>query len=206
MEPLKKETRSFDIRKYKRDLRARYKMRRADIPAQQKAQKDAQIHRRVRAHAWYRSCKSLLVYVSISTEVDTRALIEQALADGKQVAVPYCIENSREMHFYIIRSLNDLAPRTFGVPEPMPERTQRLVRFEDSLCILPGLAFDRLGYRLGYGGGYYDRFLSQQYGDGPTMGIAYQCCIHPRLRHGRFDVPCKVLVTEEGVLKTKKKA
>ena len=95
---------------------------RRDMPQAVKEKKDAAIRRGVQSLGQYQICQTLLTFVSTEIEVDTRVLIEQALRDGKRVAVPYCIEGTRQMDFYYIRSMADLVPRTFGVLEPLPEQ------------------------------------------------------------------------------------
>lgn len=190
--------RPYDIRTCKKNLRDRYKAIRKEMPGDDKRVRDARIRGRILHLPEYRGCKTLLCFVSTGIEVDTRRLIQRALADGKAVAVPYCLDGTRTMHFYRIGSLNDLRPRTFGVLEPDPETAQRVTDFRSSICVLPGLAFDTAGYRLGYGGGYYDRFLSKVYHGqgGITVGICYNGCITHKLPRGRYDIPCDILVTE----------
>ncbi|WP_312645194.1 5-formyltetrahydrofolate cyclo-ligase [Hydrogenoanaerobacterium sp.] len=184
-----------DIRIYKTNLRNKYKQLRRDMPPNVKLQHDESIRRRVQSLYQYKNAKTLLTFVSTEIEVDTRTLIADALRQGKQVAVPRCIDGTREMEFYLIDSLDDLAPRTFGVLEPDPGKCVLLTDFTDSVCIVPGLAFDFAGYRLGYGKGYYDRFLS---GYTPTkIGIVYSSCMTQRLQHGRYDVAVNLLVTEK---------
>lgn len=186
----------FDIRQYKRGLRKKYKQIRSEMSPETKKQHDRAILERILAMPLYKQCKTLLCYVSMPAEVDTHALINHALAEGKTVAVPYCVEGEPKMFFYSIDSLSQLVPRTFGVLEPDPEQCVRLEDFSESVCILPGLAFDYQGYRLGYGGGYYDRFLSKVY-TGVKIGICYSQCTRPSLVHGRYDVPCDFLTTEQ---------
>ncbi len=132
--------------------------------------------------------------VKYGNEVDTLGLIERALADGKRVAVPRCIEGSHEMEFYYITGMDDLAPQTFGVLEPVPGRCELVTRYDGSICIVPALAYDRSGFRLGYGAGYYDRFLSRY--PHPKIGITYAHNLCKGLWHGRYDVAVDLVVTE----------
>lgn len=100
------------------------------------------------------------------------------------------------MEFYFIKSMDDLEKGTFGVLEPAPEKCVKAYAFEKALCIVPGLSFDMKGYRLGYGKGYYDRFLSAH----PRlvkMGLCYCSCTCNELIHGRFDVCADMLATEK---------
>ena len=138
--------------------------------------------------------------MSTKIEVDTFRIIERALADGKAVAVPRCVPGTRQMEFYRINSVEELAPGTFGVLEPIPGVHELLHDFSDSLCIVPALSYDWHGYRLGYGKGYYDRFLSKY--EGVMIGICYSDCVQRKLPHGRFDRPVELLVTERYLRRT----
>ncbi len=184
----------FDIRVYKQNLRSRFMAVRHAMPLEAKHESDQHILERLCATWEYKSADMLVTYVSTQLEVDTKNLILRALSENKRVAVPYCIENSREMRFYFIRSLDELQKRTFGVLEPVAEVCSPVEDFTGSICIVPGLAFDRQGYRLGYGKGYYDRFLADY--RGTTIGICYKACMTHLLHRGRYDIACDMVVTE----------
>lgn len=185
----------FDIREYKKHIRERNKKIRLALSLEEKQEKDEKIRIRVLNLPEYKACETVLCYVSIQAEVDTHKLIESAIADGKTVAAPYCVKGTRDMRFYRIKSIGELYPGTFGVLEPVPDKSKLVGNFSGSICILPGLAFDMAGFRLGYGGGYYDRFLSQKY-KGVTVGVCYNECTLTSIRHGRYDISCDVLVTD----------
>ncbi len=171
----------------------------------EKAAKDNAVLAKIISTEVYRRCKMLLTYVSTAIEVDTKGLINTALKDGKAVIVPKCVDGTREMKFYEIHSLDDLEVCAFGVLEPIPEKCREITYFENAVCIVPGLAFDLCGYRLGYGKGYYDRFLSA-HGELYNIGICYCGCTVNRLEHGRFDVPVNMLITEKYMRKINKGA
>lgn len=192
----------IDIRPLKQALRQEIKLWRKSLAPEEKAQMDERICARVTGLREYAACDTLLTYVSTPIEVDTWPLIERALADGKRVAVPRCIDGTRQMAFYYIRSYDDLAPGTFGVLEPLPERCALWKPAGTCLCIVPALAYDRAGFRLGYGAGYYDRFLSGYHG--AKVGIIYQHNLRARLWSGRFDIPIELLVTETRLWHTEK--
>lgn len=189
-------TKKFDIREYKKALRKKYKAIRAEMPEDVKSSRDRAILEKVLAMPAYRSCKLLLTYVSTGIEVDTIGLISRALADGKTVAVPKCDDDKGKMTFYAIRSLDDLEPGYFSVLEPVPKKCSAVRNFDGAFCVIPALAYDRSGYRLGYGKGYYDRFLSA-YPEIFKVGIEYCCCMETSLIHGKFDVPSDIVVTEK---------
>ncbi len=188
-----------NIKELKQALRRRFRAYREQLEQPQKQQMDAEIHRRLRRLAAYRSNRDLFVYVSKPIEVDTLQIIRYALAHGKRVAVPRCVPGTCQMQFYYIRSLEDLEPGTFGVLEPRVEHCRPVTDLRHGLCVVPGLGFDAQGYRLGYGKGYYDRFLSG-FG-GQTVGICYRACTPWRLPHGYYDRPVDVLVTETFIRK-----
>ena len=189
-----------DIRPIKEGLRQKYKPQRMAMTPDEKDRVDGIIADRVASLWQYQRCRLLLVYVSTKIEVDTFRIIERALADGKAVAVPRCVPGTRQMEFYRIHSVDDLAPGTFGVLEPVPGVHELLREFPDSLCIVPALSYDWHGYRLGYGKGYYDRFLSKY--DGVMIGICYSDCVQRKLPHGRFDRPVELLVTDRYLRRT----
>lgn len=186
-----------DIRVVKRELRAGFKEARRAMTPEEQADKDRRILDKLTKLPEYQNAGLVLTYVSTAIEVDTRALIGRALADGKRVAVPRCTPGRIDMKFYLIESMDDLSPGAFGVLEPDPEKCRELRRYDQSVCILPGLGFDLQGYRLGYGKGYYDRFLSRY--PGKNVGVCYNICMKTLLPHGRYDKMVDVLVTEKFV-------
>ena len=186
----------IDLREYKGKLRVKIKAWRASLSPEEKAALDDGVRRRLLATYQYRDCRTLMIYVSTPIEVDTRAVIEAALASGRRVAVPRCVPGTREMTFHYIESLSQLRPGTFGVLEP-PEELPEAVDPEAPLMVVPALSLDAFGYRLGYGGGYYDRCLSRFAGQ--SIGLCYSENTCYRLCHGRYDVPLKAVLTEKYV-------
>ncbi len=182
-----------DLRVYKRELRAEMRAIRSAMNQPLKAEKDRLIFQRLIRLPQYRSAGCIVTYVSTSGEVDTRALMKQAWQDGKQVAVPRCVPGTRLMEMYYIKSMNDLEEGMYGILEPKNSCTI-CKDWKDCLCIVPAFCNDKKGYRLGYGGGYYDRFLNQF--TGKTVGINYSECVREEIQHGRYDVPIQMLLTE----------
>ena len=189
-----------DIRPMKAAMREHYKQLRRDMSSEQKQAMDRSIARRVTSLWQYKRCRVLLTYVSTAIEVDTIGIIQQAWADGKRVAVPRCVPGTRDMQFFFITDMQDLEPGMFGVLEPIPDRCEEMTDFSEGLCLVPALCYDFKGYRLGYGKGYYDRFLARFEGD--MIGIEYSNCVKPQLPHGRFDRPVSLLVTDRYLRRT----
>lgn len=191
-----------DVRSTKNNLRDMFRNKRLSFTPQQKSEYDEMIFQRLCGIYQYKNASVVLCYVSKSIEVDTIKFINQALSDGKRVAVPRCIDGTRKMNFYFINSLDDLEKGSFGVYEPKTDICTRLTDLSSGLCVVPGMAFDTCGYRLGYGKGYYDRFLSEFGGE--TVGICYSCCVKWNLPRGKFDKPVDILLTEKYIRRTGK--
>lgn len=189
-----------DIRPLKTALRQKYRTIRLQMPTDVRAAADERIADRVRSLRQYQSCNMLLTYVSTDIEVDTLHIIDTALQDGKTVAVPRCVDGTRLMEFYRILSIDELYAGSFGVREPAADPDRLISDFSSSMCIVPAFSYDWRGYRLGYGKGYYDRFLANYSGD--VIGICYSNCVQRSLPHGRYDRRVKLLVTEKYIRRT----
>lgn len=179
----------------KGELRRLFRLERAGIPETDGRRWDEAIFSRLTETTAWRNCRTLLCYVSLPGEVDTRRLIERAWRDAKQVAVPRT-GPGRAMCFIPIGGWDELSSGSMGILEPGTGREP--VRAEaDTLCILPGLSFDCFGYRLGYGGGYYDRFLAGF--TGVSAGLCYERMLSPKLPRAAHDMRCDILITERGL-------
>lgn len=181
----------------KKELRRVYRMLRTEVDRDLKRRYDEEIARNLRGLTAYASARGLLVYASMPDEPDTSGIIMQALADGKNVALPK-VFGGGVMEFFRITQLQGLHLSSFGVAEPDPEHCERADPEQYGLCVVPGLCFDRDGRRLGYGGGYYDRFLSA-YG-GASVGLCYSIFIEDDLPHDEHDLPVGLIVTENGTI------
>ncbi len=140
----------------------------------------------------FKSAETILVYVSVGSEVDTSNIIEYSLNNNKKVAVPVC--NDKEMFFYEITSSADLCIGKFGIPSVDITQSRKIENFKNSLCIVPALCFDVNGFRVGYGGGYYDRFLSVC--NVITLGLCYERCLCSKIPADEFDIPVDYILTE----------
>ena len=187
----------IDIYNYKKGLRKKYIDVRKNMNFIQKHNKNINIFNRLTAMKKYKEAKLVLTFVSKPIEVDTHKLIQNALNNGKKVAVPYCVPGTALMEFYYITSLKNLSEGAFGVLEPEPDDKNLVKNFNNSISIIPGLSFDYQGYRLGYGKGYYDRFISKY--KGYNIGICYNCCMAQELPHGHYDKAVDIIVTEKFV-------
>ena len=182
-----------DLRLYKKEIRQQMRKIRREMPKEVAERKDQAIYERLISMEQYRAAKTVVAYVSKELEVDTLRLLKKAWEDGKQVAVPRCVENTRLMNMHLITGMEDLQEGAYGIMEPR-EDLPILQKTKNAICIVPAFCNDFRGYRVGYGGGYYDRYLSGF--EGVKIGINYSDCVRPRLIGGRYDVPIDVLVTD----------
>lgn len=186
----------------KKALRSQIREKRAAITEADRQTKSEEILYKLTSLEEYKKADIILTYVSLRYEVDSFAFIEAAVKAGKKVAVPRCIEGSPTIDFYYITGKNDLEKGSFGILEPKAE-TEKLCTSKKGFCVLPGLSFDRFGTRLGYGKGYYDRFL--QSFRGTTVGVCFSDVLsETAIPKGRFDVPANIIVTEKEIIRVKK--
>ncbi len=154
--------------------------------------------RHIICSSMYRKTSVVLTYYSHGKEAETRCLIDKALEDGKIVACPRCSTEDRTMTFHRITSLY-LEPGAYGIMEPPADAPMVLPEeMAESICIVPGLSFDASGGRLGYGGGYYDRFLAGY--TGVSIGICLEECFSdaPLPRYDT-DVPVDYVITNKRI-------
>jgi 5-formyltetrahydrofolate cyclo-ligase len=134
-------------------------------------------------------------------EVLSDGLMQQAMASGKQLVLPMVLGDRRDMALYAIEDLRrDVAPGYRGILEPQPRRTRAVVPEALDLALIPGVAFDLRGGRLGFGVGFYDRLLSRLARDIPTLGLAFDFQVVPRLPFEPHDMLLKAIVTEQRII------
>ena len=191
----------FELREHKKRLRDEYLTRRQALEPRIKRVMDEKICSILTSLAAYRYADTLLVYYPMPDEIDIKPFIEHAWADGKSIAFPRCRRESRSMTFHIVSSFDELSEDgMFGIPEPMsdlPVYDPENNRLQQSACIIPAVIYDRSGYRIGYGKGYYDRYLPSF--SGSRIGVCYSGFITDKVPRGKYDLAVNVLVTEKGV-------
>ena len=136
------------------------------------------------ASPMYRQARTIYGYLPYNQEVRTTPMLEQALKDGKRVAVPKCYGD--EMRFIYMTDLNQVEKGYAGIPEPVMD--EPIADDETALVLMPGMAFDPQGHRIGYGGGFYDKFLAAEPGH-PTLALCYDFQMLPQLDTEEFDIP-----------------
>lgn len=192
-----------DIETRKRELRQAFRRLRKDLGFERRSQADDRIREAVLSLREYIEADVVLTYLDVGAEVRTRGIVRKAWEDGKTVAMPWCVPHTRLMRWFCIDSFDGLVRSDLGVLEPDPQAARELPLDAGShmLALVPGLTFDVQGYRLGYGGGFYDTFLSE------FCGFSVGLCREAQMSDGllaagvvdSFDMPVNVVVTDQSV-------
>ena len=140
----------------------------------------------------YADARTIYGYLPYNQEVRTVPILQRALDDGKRVAVPKVYGD--QMRFIYITGFDQLANSEMGIPEPIAD--EPVADDQTALVLMPGLAFDAQGHRIGYGGGFYDKFLAAE-PNHPTVALCYDFQILPQLETDVFDIPVDLVLWEK---------
>ena len=136
------------------------------------------------ATSYYREAKTIYGYLPYNQEVRTVQILQQAILDGKRVAVPKVYGDT--MRFIYLDDLSAVAPSDMGIPEPVAD--EPVADDHKALVLMPGLAFDPRGNRMGYGGGFYDKFLAEE-PNHPTVALCYEFQMVEKIPTNDYDIP-----------------
>ncbi|WP_046173833.1 5-formyltetrahydrofolate cyclo-ligase [Domibacillus indicus] len=182
----------------KKQIRESIKQKLAAMERPVYEQKSFEAASKLYALAEWKKAKTVALTVSADFEVDTWQLIRSAWLGGKKVYVPKCHPADRTMQFHRLDRFSDLEKVYAGLYEPNPEKTVLIEPNQLDLVIVPGLLFERRGFRIGFGGGYYDRFLSSY--EGQTISLAFSIQLSDTLPVEKHDLPVQKIVTEKEVI------
>lgn len=171
----------------KKDLRSKYKTIRQNIKS--RYIKDLYIYFKIINNKKVKESNTIFIYVSKEDEVDTFRIIKHFLK-RKKVCVPKVIGN--EIIFFYIESFKDLEKGNFDVLEPTTNN--KINNFSSSCIIVPGICFDKRGYRIGYGKGFYDRFLSKH--NIYSIGLTYKECIVDNINNDKHDINVNIIISD----------
>ncbi len=182
----------------KKELRAQFREKRRALSPEEKAARDVAICKNAISMASFRFAEYVLLYAPTKYEVDVMPIAEAALAKGKKILFPRCDTLAHTMKYHFVSSVSELEDDAYGILAP--PQSAPVYNTEDkapAVCIVPGLIYDRCGYRVGYGGGYYDRFLIDF--KGCKAGVIYSDFIVQSVPRGRFDHKVDIMLTEKNV-------
>ena len=188
------------------DFQSRKKEIREQAHANRKAQENKEelsrtICERFVALPEYAAARTVMFYVDVRTEVRTRESLPKALGRDKRIVVPYCVEG--ELELFLLESMDELSVGMYKILEPraelrsLPEK--RIDVDELDLIMVPGVAFDRTGARMGHGFGYYDKLLEHARADAPLVALAFECQLFPEIPTAPHDVFMNKIVTERAI-------
>ena len=175
----------MDKTELRREIRAR-KRAMTEVEIEERSARLAQLFFASRA---YQNAKTIYGYLPYNQEVRTVPMLERALKDGKKVAVPKVY--GEEMKFLYLDDLTAVAKGYAGIPEPIAD--EPVAHDETALVLMPGLAFDPQGHRIGYGGGFYDKFLAAE-PNHPTLALCYEFQMLPKLDVEDHDIPVDMVL------------
>ena len=168
----------------KKELRRQIREKKRAMTPQQIETASARLGELFAASDAYKNAATIYGYLPYNQEVRTVPMLEQALRDGKKVAVPKVVGD--DMKFIYMTDLSQVEEGYAGIPEPVADGP--VADDPTALVLMPGLAFDPAGHRIGYGGGFYDRFLATE-PDHPTIALCYDFQMLPNLATEEFDIP-----------------
>ena len=162
----------------------------------------------------FKKAKNVMFYISFNKEADTIAIIDEFLKKSnknngknnndmgnKKIIVPYAIKNNSLLQLSELRSMDDLEPKAFSILEPKAEKIMKFDIKKLDLVIIPGIAFDKRGHRIGYGQGHYDRFLEKLDRKIKKIALAFDFQLIDRVPEEKHDVPMDFVVTEKEIIK-----
>ncbi len=183
-------------RNLKKEIRAKVKQFRKEAAPEEIQQNSERICDTFLGLQEYNDAQVVFAYIDCKNEVQTKKVIEQCWKDGKKVAVPKVLGDY--MKFYEINSYDDLEDGYFGIREPRYEQLQETV-CEDGLIILPGVAFDDAKHRVGYGGGFYDRYL-ELHPHMKKIAFAFEFQMFSQVPFEPFDILPERIITENRII------
>lgn len=193
-----------DVGNKKKKLRKKIIALRDNLPLKEREKKSTSIQTRLFALPEFVSAKTLACYVSFKSEVLTETMIRQSLFLGKNVVVPITdLANKRLRLSRILDFPDDLAPGTWGILEPKPDRVKLIDLEEIDLVITPGVVFDESGCRIGYGGGFYDGLLKSLQKEKVSVALAFELQMVEEVPVDDRDEPVDIIVTEDRAIRCK---
>ncbi|MCD8508756.1 MAG: 5-formyltetrahydrofolate cyclo-ligase [Bacillus sp. (in: Bacteria)] len=168
------------------------------LDGNEKLEMTKRIHNRLYEQPEWKNAKVIGTTISTQNEIDTSAIIEKAWAEGKQIVVPKCIPKKKQLIFYQISSYDELEVSYFNLREPIPHLVKEILPSEIDLLLVPGVVFEPIGYRIGHGGGYYDRFLHDR--NVMTVSLCFNMQVVEGIPKEAHDIPVKKIITENGVI------
>lgn len=191
-----------NVRELKMKMRETFKAKRKALAPETKAMWDEKISQRLASLVSVRYADEILSFSPIAGEVNISGFNDYAMKSGKDFYLPRCRENG-EMDFHLVKNAEELENGSFSIKEPSADAPiWKNENGKRAVCIIPAMSYDKKGFRLGYGKGYYDRHLSSK--NTLKIGVCYTSFISDSIPRGRFDLSVDIIVTEKGIITIEK--
>jgi 5-formyltetrahydrofolate cyclo-ligase len=188
----------LSVEKLKSVFRDNLKKQRAEVTAEAAQEAANHLWDQLKEHPYFQKAKRIGAFSSIGSEISTLPMLEGILRSGKELYLPRTEKGQQLIQFHPVTDLSTLKPGLFNIPQPPAKMAIAPTHID--LLLVPGLAFDNRGHRLGYGNGYYDRFMKVISPDCFTLGIAYSFQIIDKTPNADHDIPVKAVLTEKFIL------
>lgn len=184
----------------KKDLRKIILNKRNSIDNSTKEEMDRELFNKLINLDLYKEAKNIFIYLSFGSEIDTKPIIDRALEEGKEVYIPKVYKINKEMRAIRLNTFEDLEKNSMGILEPKDD-FNFIAKEKIDLIIVPGTVFDFKGNRIGYGGGYYDRFLSDIEEKRNKIVLAYELQIVDNIEAEEHDIKVDYIITNSRINK-----
>ena len=188
----------------KKTLRKEILLKRSSISKDMLITKSDLIAKHLFNTDFYKASKYIMTYIDFRNEVKTEEIIKKSLAYEKNIIIPISVVKTREL---ILSKLldydNELEAGTYGILEPKPQFIRKVAHKVIDLVLIPGVAFDKRGFRIGYGAGYYDRFLKKLDKSVPKVALAFDLQLVSHVEEGKYDIAVDYIITESGIIRCK---
>ncbi len=189
-----------DIQERKKQLRNEIISRVKAIPPAVKKAKDKMIRENLLNTKFYNEAKTVMLYASFRDEIDTQPVIEDAIMKDKKVVLPRVNAEKKELELYSIDAVGGLRPGYMNIPEPQAIASRRVAAEDIEFIVVPGLAFDSEGGRLGYGGGYYDRLLGTIPSKPTLIALSYEEQLVVSVPVTENDQKVDMIITDDRII------
>lgn len=197
-----------NVSERKKELRTLFRERRKSLSADDKRCFSEKLCKNILSLSEFKQADAVLSFYPLENETDIRAVNEETLRNGKILAFPRCVKGTGEMNFFSVKSFDELEKGSFSIYEPregcpifVPSVGKKII------CLVPAMAYDGYGFRIGYGGGFYDRYLSRLGKNSSekersifSVGVVYHPFLTDTLPHDEFDIAVDKVVTDLSVL------
>ena len=149
---------------------------------------------------FYKNAETIMAFINFGSEINTRYIIEDSIELGKDIVIPITVPETKELRISKLLDYSELEIGHYNILTPKKEYLRYIDPSSIDLVLVPGLIFAKDGYRVGYGGGYYDRFLSKLNPNVPKIGIGFDLQVKERVPTDQYDIPVDYILTEKGLV------